>query len=248
MIRFNSIVSITLAVLLEFLLGLGFAIAQTGLAQTIKSNPPQPPNRGTPSNDDGTPATRGNCPKTDLSLRSIVPNTEAESPGFTLSEYPIFWFYVPYESDDISQGILRIEDREGNLHAQVSFILPQTPGFVSVPLQWIEKPLEKNKQYYWIFMLDCESPEFAEPDRDWQQGWIERVDRPDLEMQLQTATVEQRLDLYWENQIWYDAPTNLVEIHQLSSTWRKLLQTVGMESYASEPIAGSVELVEDEEP
>lgn len=94
-------------------------------------------------------------------------------------------------------------------------------------------------------MLDCASTNFAEPDRDWRQGWIERVDRPDLEMQLHTATVEQRLNLYLEHQIGYDVPMDLAEIRPFPLVWRKLLQAIGMEDYISETIAGSVELAGD---
>jgi hypothetical protein len=240
MIHLKIAWSITLVTFLNFSLYRIPANAENGFTQTLKSNLPQPPDRGTPTNDDGTPATRGNCPETDLALRPILPKTEAEFSGLTLSEYPKFWFYVPYQSHDISQGRLRIEDQEGNLHAEMVFVLPQTPGFVNVPLQLTGKPLEKNKQYYWIFILDCASSKLAEPNRDWQQGWIERVERPDLEMQLQTATIEQRFNLYWENQIWYDVPRDLDEIRKIPSIWRTLLQAVGMNDYVSEPVAGSV--------
>lgn len=240
MIISKIFVLISAFLLLESLL-LGASVnADNSLVQEVNSNPPKPPDRGTPTNDNGTPATRGNCPETELALRPVLPKRGTEFYGFTFSEYPQFWFYIPYPANEINQGVLRIEDGAGNLHAQISFVLPETPGFVSVPLEVTEKPLEINKQYYWIFVLDCASPEFAEPARDWQQGWIERVERPDLEMQLQTATAEQLFNLYWENQIWYDVPMNLGEIRKTLPIWRKLLQAVGMEDYLSEPVAGAV--------
>jgi Domain of Unknown Function (DUF928) len=208
----------------------------------LKSELPEPSDRGTPT-DSGNPlGTRGNCPETDFPFRPLLPRTNAKFSGFTLSESPTFWFYIPYQTNSITRGEFRLEDRERNLHAKIFLVLPQTPGFVSIPLQLIEKPLEKNKQYYWIFVLDCVARESSEPDRVWQDGWIERIDRPELEAQLQTATLEQRLNLYLDNQIWYDASKDLVEIRNFPPAWRKLLDDFDLEYLDRETISGPVEL------
>jgi hypothetical protein len=93
--------------------------------------------------------------------------------------------------------------------------------------------------YKWYFIIDCDpdAPPVVE-------GWVQRVaPNPTLASQLQKATPQQRVALYAANGIWHDALTNLAELRSanpgddtFSNDWASLLQSVGLEAIATEPI------------
>lgn len=138
-----------------------------------------------------------------------------------------------------------LRDREDNVISRTVFKLPKTPGFVSVSIPTTEKPLEKNQQYSWEFVLDCASHNSTQAPTVSHEGLVQRVDMANLETQLHTATLPERIKLYVDNKIWYDAPTDLAQIRQLPQAWRKLLRAIGLEELEQKPIAGSVEPMEN---
>lgn len=226
-----------------------FEIAQAQLNPSVPvaSDPPPPPT-GTGRSDQGRePAGgRGSCEKTtkNIPFTPLLPVNKSGFSGYTLSEHPNFWFYIPYKTSSISSGKFSIEDKEGNTFYQTSVKLPNTPGFVSISIPTTEKPLEKNKAYNWTFTLYCASQDLEQPPQVWHRGTVQRIDMPTLETQLKTAKLEERTNLYIKNNIWYDASTDLAKIHDSPQAWRNLLNAVGLEQLAQEPIAGSVVSVE----
>lgn len=201
--------------------------------------PPPPPDRGAPSQqrDSGT---RGPCENTEIDLRPLLPVTDGDFSGYTLRERPTFWFYVPYKTDSVSRGEFVLEDREGNLVTRLHFTLPKTPGFVSVSIPSLEKPLEKNKPYSWKFILYCTSQPSAEPNFVFEEGLLQRVDINGFETQLKTAKLEERIKLYVDNKLWYDVSTDLAQIRDRPQAWLNLLRTMGLEQLNREAIAGEV--------
>lgn len=184
------------------------------------------------------------CQETETHFTPLLPVTDSGFSGATLTGHPTFWFYVPYQTSSVRSGKFSIEDREGNTLYRTTFRLPNTPGFVSVSLPTTEKPLEKNKQYRWTFALYCATPGSSESPPVFHAGTVQRVDMPALETQLRTATLEERINLYIRNGIWYDAPSDLVKIRTLPLAWRNLLKAVGLEQLEREAIAGSVVPIE----
>jgi hypothetical protein len=57
--------------------------------------------------------------------------------------------------------------------------------------------------------------------------------------------LEQRINLYVENRIWYDAPIDLAKSNERSQAWRNLLKSLGLEQLANEAIAGEVVPIEE---
>jgi hypothetical protein len=261
MIRLKPALALTL-VLIEITSCLEIAQAQFSPSIQVVSEPPPPVGSGPPHRDtagtevqppppvDGAPperepaGTRGSCEKTNQPFTPLLPVTKSGFSGYTLTEHPTFWFYVPYKTNSISSGKFSLEDEEGNTFYRTSFKLPNTPGFVSISIPTTEKPLEKNKQYRWTFTLYCASQDPSELPRVWHRGTVQRVDMPALETQLKTATLEERINLYLENSIWYDAPTDLAKIRERPQVWRNLLKAMGLEQLAQEAIAGSVVPIE----
>lgn len=202
----------------------------------------RPPNR--------KPAgTRGPCTQTKQPFTPLLPLTKSgyKFSGFTLKAYPTFWFYIPYPSNTINRGKFVVTDLQNNTrNYQVSFQLPETPGFVKISLPITAIPLELNKQYHWQFILYCTSNDPTDLSQSiWHNGSIERLDPQRLEPKSATAFVMDKMKFYQENRLWYDISTDLVQIHDFPVAWHYLLRTIDLEELKKEPIAGSVQPIVD---
>lgn len=222
-------------------LGIGRTHFNPSLQVATKQQPPvsdRPPERVPGS-------TRGSCEQTDRPFTPLLPFTNFEFSGLTLSEHPSFWFYIPYKDTNITSGDFLLEDSDNNQVYQIVFKLPKTPGFVKVSVPITGKGLDKNKLYYWTFTLYCISQDPSESPSVFYSGTVQRADMPTLETQLKATTLEERLRLYIENSIWYDVSTDLAQIHNQRQLWINLLRSFGLEQLSKEPIAGSVLPIEE---
>lgn len=209
----------------------------------IPADPPIPPDTGTPTGR-GSGATRGPCKETNRPFTPLLPLTEIGYSGYTLSEHPTFWFYIPYEIDSVRSGRFVLKDQDDNALYKTEFTLPTTPGFVSLQVPTTAMPLEVNKQYSWVFVLYCGEQNRSDLVPVSQRGIVERIYQRNFE-QLATATAAERLNLYLDNNIWYDVPTDLAEIRNIPQVWLKLLRAVGLEELKQDAIAGSVIPIEN---
>ena len=81
--------------------------------------------------------------------------------------------------------------------------LPKSSGVFSIPLS---HSLEVNKWYRWYLILDCNSPDSSGSDSVMSvQGMVKRVELPEVENQLATQDPQERIKVYAERGIWYDA-------------------------------------------
>jgi hypothetical protein len=76
------------------------------------------------------------------------------------------------------------------------------PRFVSVSIPQ-EKTLQVNNQYRWHFKIYCLSERSYQAGFVFHEGLVQRVALPDLETQLKTATLTERIALYIANKMWY---------------------------------------------
>lgn len=214
--------------------------AQAQIIHTIKIAADQtPPGNGDPDGRKPT-GTRGPCENTNTPFTPLLPVTNSGFSGYTLTGHPTFWFYVPYKTGSVSSGKFVLEDREGNTFYRTSFTLPNKPGFVSISIPNTAKPLNSKEQYKWALKLDCASTDSGQPNFVIHSGLVEKVDMPNLETELKTAKVEDRINLYVKNSIWYDVSSDLAQIHSRPQAWRDLLKAIGLEQLEQEPIAGAV--------
>jgi hypothetical protein len=222
---------------------LDLAIAQLRPSVQADSKQQKPPVEGNPPEREQA-GTRGPCEKTKIPFTPLLPTPTSGFSGLTLTGHPTFWFYIPYQTSSVSLGKFSLEDEENNTLYQTAFKLPKTPGFVSVSIPTTQKNLEKNKLYRWTFALYCASEDSSESPPVWHTGTVRRVDMPALETQLKTATLEERINLYVKNGIWYDVSTDLDKIHAVPKAWFNLLKAMDLEQLNREQIAGSVVPVE----
>lgn len=223
------------------------------LPNTVQANKAQPRNsrpeetdgsrRGRPSSRTAT-GSRGDCPSVNLQLTALIP---VNNQGFTVAEHPNFWIFVPYQSNNIASGEFVLQDEQNNDVYRTNFTLPQAPGIVNVSLEKAQ-PLQVNKKYQWFFKLYCSSEKLSDPL--FVKGWIQRIAKnPELESKLAAATTpEQRFAIYFKNNVWYEAVTELAkqplnpQNNSLHSDWSNLLKRVGLENLISQPVVGEVKL------
>ncbi len=209
----------------------------------IFAAPPPPPDIGEPGRR-GEAGSRRPCgdnnqevKTTQKPLTAIVPiSTSAKSPvvwGLTTSEHPTFWFYVPY-SASATYAEFVLEDATEN---QTKYKIPikNTPGVVNFKLPDTSTPLVVDKQYRWYFNIYCkENNEIL----GYVEGNVQRKSlSPTLKTQLEKATPRQKVAIYASNGIWHEAITTLAQQRSTSKAdWASLLQSIGLENLASEPI------------
>lgn len=221
----------------------------------------EPKDRGAPGDRKGA-GSRGGCPvvANKPPLTGIVPLVERTSNqkqqgkisllsskfvlGLTVSEYPTFWFYVPYSGKDINSVKFVLLDENNNYVTKepISVTVSGTPGVISVTLPKTEKPLEVGKFYHWFLSVDCQTQDQSE--NTVVEGLVQRIaTNSNLMRRIARATPQERVALYAQEGIWQDALTLLGELRRtqpqntaLVSDWKNLLTSIELQSVASESI------------
>jgi hypothetical protein len=211
-------------------------------AQLIFAAPPPPPDIGEPGQRSEA-GSRGcaqdmNKPLTSVAqkrLTALVPVYSGSELvfGATIAEHPSFWFYVPYSSSS-AYGEFVLEDQAQN---QTIYKTPLTgiPGVVSLRLPSKAAPLDIGKRYRWYFNIYCKNDNQIIAD---VEGYVKREQLNfALKTQLEKATPRQRVALYTDNGIWYEALSTAAELRRTQpqdTSWATLLQAVGLNSIVTE--------------
>ncbi|NER33194.1 MAG: DUF928 domain-containing protein [Oscillatoria sp. SIO1A7] len=186
--------------------------------------------------DDGSD--RGICPTVDLGMTALVPRLTV---GLTISERPTFWFYIPYKDDLPYNADFVLVDEDKHTVYQTELQLAATAGVVGIALPASAAALEVGKKYQWTLSYTC-NPNNSEEDAV-VRGYVERTALPpEVDKELQAArTPERRYAIYAQNDFWYDTITLLAELllenpDKFQEHWESLLEKVGLEEIAKEPI------------
>ena len=179
---------------------------------------------------------------TQAELVAIAAATEVETQtlletyvgGVTTAERPTFWFDVPCSLTDDMTAEFILQDDQGEVVYRVGSNdfadLAHTPGVIGLSLPSAIAPLKTDKIYQWSFSLDChsESPLSV-------QGGVERVPLdPTFADELASATPLEQAALYRENEVWYDAITELAQLRRelddaaVSAAWADLLRSLDL--------------------
>ena len=204
---------------------------------------PKAPQTGTPSGNTtpGTTRPEASCPKTPKPLTAIFAN---QGQDFTLEEYPTFFFYIPYTSQQISlMEFLLFDESQTKTIYHTSIELSNQPGIIKIQLTpEAQNSLAVNTTYNWRFNLDCEPDQTIAPDLV-LQGWIKRISpNSEITNQLKSAKSPEYL-VYRQHDIWYDAIASLANLHfsnpediELKQAWNDTLKSLKLDWVVSEPL------------
>lgn len=208
-----------------------------------QSNPPPPPtNPG--SSAPGGRRDAAACPQDAAQDAGAAPSTATPGPlltalspiaqpGITLATHPTFLVYVPTTSAENAEFSLRNQAGQGLYRTTLS--LPPTPAIVSISLPEQTAALAAGNTYTWTFAIICD-PDDRLSDQ-FVTGTIQRRELdPAQADQLEQASASDRLALYQQDGVWYDALALLLELRRtnpedpnLTTTWHELLQSGGID-------------------
>ncbi|MCC5645544.1 DUF928 domain-containing protein [Nostoc sp. CHAB 5824] len=242
----------------------GSSLQERGFSEPVKNQLPnsiqnsfqQPklPRNGAPTGRRRAGAGRNpECPSSLTRLTALVPGDEGKSfLASTVAENPTFWFYVPElpETARFAEFVLQVQDgREVQNVYRTPLTLSGKPGVISItlPLQ-SQYSLKTDKKYHWYFQIYCGDPEKTS-DNFYVDGFVQRQALTEaLDSQLKIAKPREYI-AYSANNIWYDALTNLGQLLRpnpqnatLNKDWVDLLNAVGLQDFAKEPIVQNYNL------
>ncbi|MBD3883384.1 DUF928 domain-containing protein [Phormidium tenue FACHB-886] len=232
--------SVLLATLLTPLIALLFSPAialaapRTPASTTLEYVPPSPPgsDRGSPSRqtDTGTRAPCGAAAEPGV-LAALIPSTGA---ALTVAARPTFWAYLPAGSYVLEFAIAPADE---NPIAVELTATSQEAGIVSIPLPAQFPDLDVDRSYQWSLSLSCTNPAQSSANR-FVEGSIRRVALGStLAKTLKSApSARDRVAIYAENGIWYDALTTLGTAYQteaenpaIAADWTVLLSALSID-------------------
>lgn len=195
--------------------------------------------RGTPSSEgEGGTGSRDDCIITDKPLTALVPTQKIEETprtvGLTISGHPTFFFYVPQTRAQVASFTLVDANDKPIYKTEVQ--LPNTPDVISLTMPAVanSSELQVGEDYRWTFAIICDRNNRSEDV--FVNGLIQRISRPDLTQQLETATLKELLAIYAKEGIWHEMLTTLYQLRranpndtQLAEFWANILKLVGLE-------------------
>ena len=197
----------------------------------------------TPRTDKGTGdsvpgGTRGSCfYEGQKPLTPLTPKTNNKL-ELTLASHPTIFIYVPENTAIAGEFILKDSTQKKVYENIVS--LPNSQGIIDIKIPTDQPELKVGTNYKWTFSLICETPI---PEAV-VEGSIQRVNPSvDLTTKLQQTPESDRWLIYSEAGIWYEALVTLAEQIRsnpndlkLTSEWENLLNSVGLNEVATEPL------------
>jgi len=179
------------------------------------------------------------CYQGNIKQTALVPKSQI---GRTVSEYPVFFFYLPQTDAELAEFIL--EDESGNQIYQQDLTIKNLSGVigVSIPANTNVPPLEVGKNYTWKFTVVCDAQDRSS-DR-MESGVVRRVGlSADILRELENADPRQKTFIYAQNGIWQDALGTLAAARRanpndpdLAADWESLLDSVRLREIAQEQI------------
>jgi hypothetical protein len=218
-----------------------------------------PPRQVRPTGRTKGGAGRGRfCPITNETMAALVPSakdipdtlqdkiaevTAAEIVwGITVEERPTFWFYIPYQADEIlnlAEFMLLDVEKHPVLPQPITIQLPDVPGFVQLQVPY---SLEVGKPFNWYLSIICDD---QKPSRNPSvRGWIQRIE-PSSQLLTALDNVESKRSHipYLENGIWFEGVARLAENHHryrddvvIQRDWIDLLDFLGLARLANAPV------------
>ncbi|WP_034937523.1 DUF928 domain-containing protein [Gloeocapsa sp. PCC 73106] len=226
--------------LILLIITLNFTLSSFVLAQ---ANLPKVPETGKPETEARPGGTRtGNLEDNSCNSATSLNPVSLLAQGsrdFTASEFPSFWFYLPYTQQQVENIEFILKNPEGEqIIYRTSVELTNQPGIrkVSLPSQ-PEYALALDTDYLWELIIYCQANDTPNPDIK-LEGWITRV-----EITGEETAVQPVYQSYIAQDILYDAVTQLAQLYhqnpddqQYQADWKELLELLGYVDLIEKPL------------
>lgn len=251
-----AIVAIAFLITLTLAVGVNFPTAVQAQLQSgqLSNKLPSKWEFQAPRSEDSIPdnrqggATRGGCTNDD-SFAALVP----ASGGTTTAEYPTIYWYMPKTTAFALEFVLKDAKKQTIYSTKYALaksdkgIVTNTPNIMSltIPAFTNLSPLQINQEYQWSLALICNLLDSS--GKTVVEGKIKRVEtNPTLAARLNKAAPQERVALYAESRIWYDAFSTLMELKnnnpnnlELVDAMNKLIASVGLDTVTQKPVNSS---------
>lgn len=181
------------------------------------------------------------CPQDATAARtSITALIPVSHEALTVAKHPTFLVYMPQTS--AKQVFFSLQDENQNNVYEATLPTTGEGGVMSIKLPADTPELEIGKRYKWYFTVMCGNA--LRPDSPIVEGEIRRVEAGTAtSSQINRVSALERAALYGKNGIWQDTVVTLADLRRaqptdpnLTATWEQLLDSVGLEAIAKEPL------------
>ncbi|MGB3401090.1 MAG: DUF928 domain-containing protein [Microcoleaceae cyanobacterium] len=209
----------------------------------------EPPQRGIPGRREAG-GTRGpGCvvPTSGTNFKPLTALIPASTLGRTATDELTFFYYLPFALEAAAVEFELTDEEDQTLYDQ-SFMLSNTePGIVQLNFSRADNlpKLGVDKNYRWYLTIKCN---VDDPSSNLVlHGWVQRVKLTSAQkILLSRATPEERLQFYADKGLWYETLAALAQLRssnpssrQLKTEWSSLLNAVGLDNLANQPIVPS---------
>lgn len=209
---------------------------------------PEPPQTGTPKGDKTPGGTRPEekCPQVTIPLTALIANNEKD---YTLSPYPSFWFYIPYQPPAIKSLEFALKNAINSTTIYRTAIqLKDSSGLIKISLpQEKQYALTEGINYRWELMLSCQ--ENKTEDVDFRvSGWVQKLAiNSELDNQINQLSPLETYQFYLDNEIWHDAINQIASYYfahdensEIKETWLNLLDKLEESELSQEILVESI--------
>ncbi len=209
---------------------------------------PKAPQTGTPKGDKTPGGTRPEekCPQVTIPLTALIANNEKD---YTLSAYPSFWFYIPYQSSAIKSLEFALKNTINSTTIYRTAIqLKDSSGLIKISLpQEKQYALTEGINYRWELMLSCQ--ENNTDDVDFRvSGWVQKLAiNSELHNQVNQLSPLETYQFYLDNEIWHDAINQIASYYfahdensEIKETWLNLLDKLEQSELSQEILIESI--------
>ena len=161
----------------------------------------------------------------------------------TVSAHPMILVRVPNLPETTAYFGLQNEDGTEELYLTEFELIDEQAGIVGLQVPSTAPPLETGQKYMWQFALRSSCSEGVGEVQLVTNGWLERIEPTDTLASVEQVPLHDRPNLYAEAGIWQEMVSSLAELRlqnpddsELAETWASLMESVGLENLANEPI------------
>ncbi len=199
-----------------------------------------PPMRGSPAGRVGAGG-RGVADGSIPIVAALVPDHVAR----TLSEQPSLFWYIDMAPEPGTRLILALRDEDSTKPILEIILKLEKPGVQRIPLSAYGVKLEPGIEYEWSVALVLD-PERRSSDII-ASGWLSRLSEAPagFERRIQAAEAQERVTVYAEAGLWYDALAAISDLidqnpddASLRAIRAALLRQVGFQDVAKAEILG----------